>query len=420
MNAVLAGVEAQAAFANGLSLRLYRSVTGNARSDTRERPRQAMFSRLPLAQPLLNELQKETVMNNIAFARSLVESRRPRVLPIVMLTLAFSACWMEGTPISSPPSTGSTAAVGDTSAAPPNLNPDPCAQVAAFPGWEKVGPVPETDGAGHPTVWYAIIPITRDTQVDDLDSTGVVAQDTPIITEGAPDPEASAPTVVAKTLCTSPKLAELRWALVLGPQYNAIRIAALNGNAIVDAVVVVAPPTALADDAITYRGVHALSFAALQSAQKTDTSIVAPNAASTGGSPSSQEPTGTAGAPPASPTGVEAFLGTWTYTSGTFTLACGGEPGVTAPVPTRSITFRAGPAADQVTVVDDGGCEVPCTVKGNVAIGAVGSTCAADDQKVSSLRYILSGDVLREVGATTGTVNGESCQVSDDALLTHG
>jgi hypothetical protein len=359
-------------------------------------------------------------MNNIASARSFVESRRLRVLPIALLTLASSACWMEATPPSSPPSTTRTSTVGDTAAAPPNLNSDPCAQVAAFPGWGKVGPVPENDGAGHPTVWYAVIPITGDTQVDDLDSAGVVAQDTPIITEETSDPQASASTVVPKTLCTSPKLEELHWALVLGPQYNAIRAAALDGNAIVDAVVFLPPPTTLADDATTYRGVHALSFDALQSAQKTDMNIVAPSAASTGGSPSSQQPTGSAGAPAASPTGAAAFLGTWTYTSGTFTLACDGEPGVMAPVPAKSITFRAGPAADQITVVDDGGCEVPCTVEGNVAIGAVGSTCAANDQTVSSLRYTVSDGVLHEVGTITGTVNGESCQVSDDAQLTHG
>jgi hypothetical protein len=359
-------------------------------------------------------------MNNFSSDRPLIYRCRLRVLPIAMLMLAFSACWMEATPSSSPPSTTSVSMVGDTAAAPPNLNPDPCAQVAAFPGWDKVGPVPGNDGAGHPTVWYAIIPVTRDTQLDDLDSTGVVAQDTPIITEGTSDPQPSVPPVVPKTLCTSPKLEELHWALVLGPQYNAIRAAALDGNAIVDAVVFLPPPTTLADDAITYRGVHALSFDALRSAQKTDMNIVAPSAASTGASPSSQQPTGTAGAPAASPAGAAAFLGTWIYTSGTFTIACGGEPGVMAPVPAKSITFRAGPTADQITVVDDGGCEVPCTVEGNVAIGAVGSTCAANDQTVSSLRYTVTDGVLHEVGTIIGTVSGESCQVSDDAQLTHG
>jgi hypothetical protein len=111
------------------------------------------------------------------------------------------------------------------------------------------------------------------------------------------------------------------------------------------------------------------------------------------------------------------FVGSWTYTSGSFTLACGTDPATTQDIPVASLTFRGGAQPDEV-VMEDNGCEVPCTVVGDVATARPGVTCASDGSTYTSLVYTIASANLHEVGNLNGPENGIACQLSDDAYLT--
>jgi|HubBroStandDraft_5_1064220.scaffolds.fasta_scaffold196482_2 hypothetical protein len=115
---------------------------------------------------------------------------------------------------------------------------------------------------------------------------------------------------------------------------------------------------------------------------------------------------------------AKAFIGQWTYISGTETNQCGSAAADTEPVTAAdgTVTFsdRSGP--DQL-VVDDAGCIVVVTVSGTTATGQPGTICPGNFT-TSSLVYTLSSGTLREQGSGQIEENGEYCAVSDDAYLT--
>ncbi len=125
--------------------------------------------------------------------------------------------------------------------------------------------------------------------------------------------------------------------------------------------------------------------------------------------------TADAGASTADP--VAAFLGTWNYVSGGGSLLCGDAPPVWLPS-TGFATFLRGAGANQLIVVDDQGCQAPCTVSGNVAVAVPSSTCPDEGVTISTLVYTLANDVMREQTTVQIDIDGEGCTGSGDSSLT--
>jgi hypothetical protein len=111
-----------------------------------------------------------------------------------------------------------------------------------------------------------------------------------------------------------------------------------------------------------------------------------------------------------------AFLGTWDYVAGGGSLACGDAPPVSLPA-TGFATFLRGAGADQLIVVDDQGCEIPCSVSGDVAVAVPGSTCPDEGVTISVLVYTLTNGVMREQTTVQIDVEGDPCTGSGDSSL---
>src|SRR5262245_4177802 len=159
-----------------------------------------------------------------------------------------------------------TISVGDTPFLPPTYTEQQCLDlVSSFPGWSQVAPMPEYDAAGRPTLFYAVIPITAASQLDDLALVGIDVQPQPIFTTTAGDAAGgSGPGVVSKSTCGK---YEIHWALVPGPVFNAIKTVTLDvGETLVDAIVVQPVPDVFADTSITYEGAHPASYQVLHDA----------------------------------------------------------------------------------------------------------------------------------------------------------
>jgi hypothetical protein len=159
-----------------------------------------------------------------------------------------------------------TIKVGDTPFLPPTYTEQQCLDlVSSFPGWASVAPMPEYDAKGRPTLFYAVIPITTASQLDDLALIGIDVQPEPIFTKVDPNAaNTSQPGIVSKSTCGK---YEIHWALVPGPMFNAIKTATLQeGETVVDAIVVQSVPDVFADTSITYQGVHPVSYEALTDA----------------------------------------------------------------------------------------------------------------------------------------------------------
>ncbi len=157
-----------------------------------------------------------------------------------------------------------TTKVGETPFLPPTFTEQQCQDVvSSFPGWANVQPMPEYDAQGRPTLFYAVIPITAASQLDDLALIGVDVQPEPIFVKIDPN-ATSQPSITTKSTCGK---YEIHWALVPGPMFNAIKTATLQENdTIVDAIVVQPVPDVFADTSITYQGVHPASYQALTDA----------------------------------------------------------------------------------------------------------------------------------------------------------
>ncbi|HMF39420.1 MAG TPA: hypothetical protein VKQ32_01940 [Polyangia bacterium] len=157
-----------------------------------------------------------------------------------------------------------TTKVGEATLLPPTFTEQQCTDlVSSFPGWASVQPMPEYDAQGRPTLFYAVIPITAASQLDDLALIGVDVQPEPIFVKVDPNAP-SDPSVTQKSTCGK---YEIHWALVPGPMFNAIKTATLQeSDTIVDAIVVQPVPDVFADTSITYQGVHPASYKALSDA----------------------------------------------------------------------------------------------------------------------------------------------------------
>ncbi len=133
--------------------------------------------------------------------------------------------------------------------------------VSSFPGWNNVAPVPATDAQGRPTLWYALIPITAADQLDDLATVGIDVETMPIFTDDAADAATAGQTgIVSKSTCGG---AQLVWAVVPGPVFNAIIQATAGAPAGFDAIVLQPVPDVFADTTITYQALHPISYQAL-------------------------------------------------------------------------------------------------------------------------------------------------------------
>lgn len=53
----------------------------------------------------------------------------------------------------------------------------------SFPGWSALADLPENDAKGRPTLWYAIIPITKKGQAEDLRTVGIDVMSMPLIVD---------------------------------------------------------------------------------------------------------------------------------------------------------------------------------------------------------------------------------------------
>ena len=118
-----------------------------------------------------------------------------------------------------------------------------------------------------------------------------------------------------------------------------------------------------------------------------------------------------------SSTSAVQFLGKWTYVSGNYTLACDGQPVLPTPA-TGTVSFTAGDGPDEIVASDGMGCDIPCTVASNVATAHPGYVCPGD-LAVESLVYTLKDGALREQSSGNAPIQGQLCDVSDDAMLAH-
>jgi hypothetical protein len=115
---------------------------------------------------------------------------------------------------------------------------------------------------------------------------------------------------------------------------------------------------------------------------------------------------------------AKAFIGPWTYASGTENAQCGTAPPDTQAISPSdgTVTFTAGPQSDQL-IVDDSGCIVLANVAGNIATGTPGVECPGNFV-INSLIYTLTNGTLQEQGnAQFEEATGDVCNVTDDAYL---
>lgn len=190
--------------------------------------------------------------------RSLAICNRSRSIALVLtLLVPIAACEEEP---AGPPMIG----IGDTSDLPPVLTPEQCAAaVAPFPGWEKVEPVPEYDAQGLPTLWYAMVPISRPDQLEGLGVLGVHVEMKPIFTDAATEAKWAGQTgSITESTCGG---AGIVWALVPGPVFNAIKTVTLDRNEVFfDAIIIQPVPGPFANASITYQSMHPASYTALR------------------------------------------------------------------------------------------------------------------------------------------------------------
>src|SRR6187401_1356585 len=103
--------------------------------------------------------------------RSLISRKRAHsiVAAIVLLTTVGSCHDDNAAAVADDAPNDPTIKVGDTPFLPPTFTEQQCTQVvSSFPGWASVEPMPEYDAKGRPTLFYAVIPITAASQLDDL------------------------------------------------------------------------------------------------------------------------------------------------------------------------------------------------------------------------------------------------------------
>jgi hypothetical protein len=199
--------------------------------------------------------------------RTIPTSIQLTTMGVAVATLFASgmACYPDGPPNQSPSSGTSTVAIKDTPFLPPAYTEQQCASVvASFPGWDKVAPVPETDTNGRPTLWYAVVPITARAQLDDLTAVGIAVEPAPIFTNDATDSSLAGQTgVLSKSTCAG---AQIVWAIVPGPVFNAIRQSPPQLGRGFNAIILQPVPDVFADVSIAYQSIHPISYQALHDA----------------------------------------------------------------------------------------------------------------------------------------------------------
>ena len=144
-------------------------------------------------------------------------------------------------------------------------SPQQCASlVSSFPGWANVAPVPEYDGQGRPTLFYAAIPITR-SRAADLKTVGIHTDSLPIFMDPAVQAQYDGKIgVVAKSTCGG---GQMVWALVPGPIFNVIaKQTVALGETLVESIILLPVPDADADTSVTYQGLHSVSYQVLHEA----------------------------------------------------------------------------------------------------------------------------------------------------------
>jgi hypothetical protein len=152
-----------------------------------------------------------------------------------------------------------TIGITDTGAFPPAYTEAQCqAIVSSFPGWDKVAPVPETDAQGRPTLWYAIIPVTSPSQIDDLTALDIDVEEDPIfVSDATLASEVGQSGVVTQSSCYG---AQLMWGIVPGAIFNSIIRTTAKDHQNFNPIILQPVPMGFDDATITYESLHPFSY----------------------------------------------------------------------------------------------------------------------------------------------------------------
>ncbi len=206
--------------------------------------------------------------------------KRTQLIALVAVSASVAACHSGAAPNDSMPtpdaaaatsspdggtSPSNTIAITDTGDFPPAYTEAQCQSiVSSFPGWDKVAPVPERDAKGRPTLWYALIPVRSQSDLDDLAAVQIDVETDPLITDDATEAsELGQSGGVTPSTCNG---AQLVWAVVPGPIFNAIKQATANDHEDFNPIIIQQIPDVFADTTITYQSLHPFSYQALADA----------------------------------------------------------------------------------------------------------------------------------------------------------
>jgi hypothetical protein len=124
-----------------------------------------------------------------------------------------------------------------------------------------------------------------------------------------------------------------------------------------------------------------------------------------------------------------AFVGTWTLTSGTIILTCGGYPS-TSQLTSSETLWQQGTTSDLVQPASTGGgCALLANVSGNTATALPNQTCSSSsgpdtiNLTLSTYTFVLGSDhtTATEIGLGSAVISGptsESCTYSERATYT--
>ncbi|HTA18442.1 MAG TPA: hypothetical protein VK989_04075, partial [Polyangia bacterium] len=151
-----------------------------------------------------------------------------------------------------------TIGITDTGAFPPAYTEAQCQSlVSSFPGWDKVAPVPVTDAQGRPTFWYAIIPVTAASQIDDLTALDIDVEEDPLfVSDATLAGEVGQSGVVTQSGCYG---AQLVWGIVPGVIFNSIIQTTAKDHQNFNPIILQPVPMGFDDATITYESLHPFS-----------------------------------------------------------------------------------------------------------------------------------------------------------------
>ncbi|HEX4406875.1 MAG TPA: hypothetical protein VH560_18680 [Polyangia bacterium] len=151
-----------------------------------------------------------------------------------------------------------TIGITDTGSFPPAYTETQCESiVSSFPGWDKVAPVPMTDAQGRPTFWYAIIPVTAASQIDDLTALDIYVEEDPLfISDATLANQVGQSGVVTQSGCYG---AQFVWGIVPGVIFNSIIQTTAKDHQDFNPIILQPVPMGFDDATITYESLHPFS-----------------------------------------------------------------------------------------------------------------------------------------------------------------